>query len=555
MGQLEVEFAGAREGSGPVTLGQANVLEWIGEQEQERSDILCRFVPVPAGRGLEDVRESLAVLLARHESLRTTVQPGPQAVQTVARSGTLVAEIHEGDTEPVLRERIAGTRFDFGRDLPLRVAISTRDGEPHVVALALSHLAADFASMELLAAQFARMLADPAERVAGPLALQPLDQAEHESQPPARRRAGSALRFWETQLRRMPQAMFSHPPLGPAGCREGYLKSRAAGLVLPSLVARTGVSHSTVLLAMAATLLAVRTGNPRGALVSICGNRFRPGTASYVGTIAQDALVPFELGSSTVDDAVRGVRLATMNAYRYSQFDARKLWPVMDAVADERGTRFQRDCVFNDVGAHQEDRVTDPAPVDLEEVAGALPDTAFQWLPASSYPVACYFTVIRAGREVELALYGDTRYLPEPDIEAFLRGVEALVVASATRPVPVAEVASLTGITPVERGAGWVCRDSCWVEVAAVQRLLDDVLDGPARVFDHGGELVAYVTGSVTPREAHVRCLAALPGRYTTVAPNRYVVVARAPGDLTDRAAWSAQPVLAEGTGRSGETA
>ncbi|MEV6235582.1 condensation domain-containing protein [Lentzea sp. NPDC051838] len=555
MGQLEVEFTGSREGSTPVTLGQANVLEWIGEQEQERSDILCRFVPVPDGCGLEDIRESLAVLLARHESLRTTVQPGPEAVQTVVSEGTLVAEIHEGDTEPALRERIAGTRFDFGRDLPLRVAISTRDGSPHVVALALSHLAADFASMELLAGQFGQMLEDPAARTVGTPAVQPLDQAEHESQSPARRRAESALRFWETQLRRMPQAMFSHPPLGPAGCREGYLKSRAAGLVLPSLVARTGVSHSTVLLALAATLLAVRTGNPLGALVSICGNRFRPGMASYVGTIAQDALVPFELSSSTVDDVVRGVRLATMNAYRYSQFDARKLWPVMDAVADERGTRFQRDCVFNDVGAHQEDRVIDPAPPNLGEVAGALADTAFQWLPATSYPVACYFTVIRAGREVELALYGDTRYLPEPDIEAFLRGVEALVVASAERPVPVAEVAVLTGISPIERGAGWVYRDACWVEIAAVQLLLDEVVDGPARVFDHDGELVAYVTEPVTPREVHVRCLAALPGRYTTVAPSRYVVVSCAPTDLTDQAAWAAQPVVAAGTGRSAEIA
>ena len=153
MGLLEVEFTGLRAGSGPVTLGQANVLEWIGAREQERSEVLCSFVPVPAGRGVEDVRASLAILLARHEALRTTVEPGPPATQTVRGSGRLAAELHEidgADVESVLRERIVARRFDFGRDLPFRVAVATRDGVPYLVALALSHLAGDFASIAMV---------------------------------------------------------------------------------------------------------------------------------------------------------------------------------------------------------------------------------------------------------------------------------------------------------------------------------------------------------------------------------------------------------------------
>src|SRR5207244_664128 len=114
MGQLEVEFSGRRSSSGPVTLGQANVLEWIGAQEQERSEILCQFVAWPDGRGLEDIRECLAILLRRHEALRTTVSPGPPPTQTVARDGRLAAELHEldGEVETVLRDRIAAVRFD-----------------------------------------------------------------------------------------------------------------------------------------------------------------------------------------------------------------------------------------------------------------------------------------------------------------------------------------------------------------------------------------------------------------------------------------------------------
>ena len=548
MGPLRVDFTGARGGEGPVTLGQGNVLEWIGAQRQERSDILCRFVPVPEGVTPADIADVLAVLIARHEALRTTIIPGDRAKQVVATEGVLTVELAEldgPDVEPVLRERLAAQPFDYGVDLPLRVAVATRDGVPHLVALALSHLATDFASISLVAAQLAAMLADPALRVVGPTAHQPLDQAALEATEPARRRAEGALRFWETQLRRMPQCMFSVPVVGPEGCREGYLKSRAAGLALPAIVARTGVSHSTVLLALAATLLAVRTGNPRGALVSICGNRFRPGMADYVGTIAQDALVPFELGESTVDDVVRGVRLATMNAYRYSQFEAKRLWPRMDGVALERGTRFQRDCVFNDVGAHGEERPVDAAPL----ASGDVPDSVFTWLPATSYPVAFYFTVISAGHDVELALYADTRYLPPADIEGFLRGVEALLVASGTREVPVGEVAAITGIAPVERGEGWALVDSCWVELAEVREVLEEATGGPAAVFG-STDLVGYVVADEKPQAVHEKCLALLPGRYTAMTPGRYVVCASAPDDLTDLDAWRAMPVVEEGTGR-----
>jgi condensation domain-containing protein len=548
MGQLRVDFTGARGGEAPVTLGQGNVLEWIGAQRQERSDILCRFIPAPDGVTPTDIADVLAVLMARHEALRTTIVPGDRAKQVVATEGTLTVELTEldgPDVEAVLRERLAAQPFDYGEDLPLRVAIATRAGAPHLVALALSHLATDFASISLVAAQLAAMLADPALRVIGPPAHQPLDQAALESTEPARRRADGALRFWETQLRRMPQCVFSVPITGPPGCREGYLKSRAAGLALPAIVARTGVSHSTVLLAVAATLLAVRTGNPRGALISICGNRFRPGMSEFVGTIAQDALVPFELGESTVDAVIRGVRLATMNAYRYSQFEAKRLWPRMDGVALDRGTRFQRDCVFNDVGAHGEERLIDPTPpteVDVEE-------SVFTWLPATSYPVAFYFTVISAAHDVELALYADTRYLPPHDIEGFLRGVEALLVASATREVPVEEVSAITGITPVNRGQGWALIDSCWVEVAEVRKVLEEATGGPAAVFGTT-ELTGYVVADEKPQAIHEKCVALLPGRYTAMAPGRYVVCTTAPTDPTDLAAWRTMPVLEEGTGR-----
>jgi hypothetical protein len=134
-----------------------------------------------------------------------------------------------------------------------------------------------------------------------------------------------------------------------------------------------------------------------------------------------------------------------------------------------------------------------------------------------------------------------------------LRGVERLVVASATGPVAIADVPAVSGITPVRRGSGWLHHRCGWVELAAVQRLLDDVLDTPARVFTVDGALVAYVAAdeTVPPHEVHARCVAGLDGRYTTIAPERYVICGQSPGNPDDLDAWAALPVLATGSGRT----
>jgi hypothetical protein len=102
---------------------------------------------------------------------------------------------------------------------------------------------------------------------------------------------------------------------------------------------------------------------------------------------------------------------------------------------------------------------------------------------------------------------------------------------------------------PVERGDGWARVDSCWVELARVREVLEEATGGVAAVFG-SEELVGYVVADEKPQAIHEKCVALLPGRYTAMAPGRYVVCSTAPDDLTDLAAWQAVPVLAEGTGR-----
>src|SRR5262249_42888884 len=100
----------------------------------------------------------------------------------------------------------------------------------------------------------------------------------------------------------------------------------------------------------------------------------------------------------------------------------------------------------------------------------------------------------------------------------------------------------------------WLLVDHCWVELAEVQRVLDEAF-GPetSRVFADadGRRLVAYLARSESvrdPAQAHARCMAALVGHPTAIAPRHYVVCAAMP---TDPADWSAWPVLQAASGRS----
>jgi hypothetical protein len=191
---------------------------------------------------------------------------------------------------------------------------------------------------------------------------------------------------------------------------------------------------------------------------------------------------------------------------------------------------------------------------------------------------------MRVDEELVLgALTTDSGRVPRADIEALLRGVERLLVAAAVDDVSMDRVAEITGACPSVRDDGWLLVDSCWIELAEAQRLLDDALPAcGARIFPVPGAgtsaghsaghsagdgdevgLVAYLTpgaGVRTPAQAHAACMTALRGsgraeppdgvRFTAMAPARYVICDSAPGDPCDLAAWRRRRVLAEGTGR-----
>jgi len=135
-----------------------------------------------------------------------------------------------------------------------------------------------------------------------------------------------------------------------------------------------------------------------------------------------------------------------------------------------------------------------------------------------------------------------------------LLAVERLLAAAAHGDVPGGRMPGLIGLEPLAGTPGRILVDHCWVDVAAVQRLVDAaVAPAAARVFASAGgrPLVAFLTATGTtrtPQQAHARCMAALADHPTAITPRHYVICRAAPADPADPAAWPAP--LAAGTGR-----
>jgi hypothetical protein len=577
---VRTRFAAGPDWSGPPTLGQRNVLAWIERQRVERSDVIWSVLPAPAGTDLDAIAGAARTLLLRHEGLRTTYSrtADGEPVQRVAGRGELDIEVLEDVPEAELPtvvdlDETWKRPFDLSTDLGFRVVVHTRAGHPILVLLVVSHLAADYATVQILNREFLDLLEHPedAEAAEGGRSHQPRDQAARELSPAGLRRAEASLRHWGTVMRKAPQCMFALPPHpdGFPGQRQGVLRSRAAALAIDLVAARTGASRSTVLFAAAAALLAHLTGNDSCVLASLSSNRFAPGTRDYVGTIAQDALAHLEIGE-TFDEAVHRAGTATMRAYTHAQYDATRLYAVMGEVEYERGTRFHRDCVFSDLSVHR----GSAGPTDADTgTAAAGPDRAisaadlsaltdeseFAFVTELSRPALVQFEVFEAGSRATLVLLADTRYLPPDEIERFLRGAERLLVAAAGRVVAIAEFGEVTGIPAPVRGEGWIRVDGCWVQPEAVQRLMDELdLVKAARVLVEdadGGEprLTAYVVPADPATglgDLHLAAVAHLRDRFTAIAPQRYILCADLPDDGDDPAAWRRLEPLAEGSGR-----
>jgi hypothetical protein len=286
----------------------------------------------------------------------------------------------------------------------------------------------------------------------------------------------------------------------------------------------------------------------------LSSNRFERHLVNYVGSLAQGSMATVEIAGKSLDELASHTWTAVMEANRHARYDRAKQ-AVMDKLTEhERGLRFNYDPLFNNLVPESWSGLTAGVGLQPEHIDVALARTELRWHPMPSNETPIRFTLNQIDGCLRLdAWSGDAGLVPRAELESVLLAVERLLAAAAHGDVAYGRMPEIIGLEPI---AGTrVLVDHCWVDVADVQRLVDDAV-GPAaaRVFASAGgrPLVAHLTatGDIrTPEQAHARCMAALARHPTAITPRYYVICRTAPSDLADPAAWP--PPLAAGTGRA----
>jgi len=568
MPSIPVEFAGERAGEGPLTLGQLDVYTWATSAPDLTYATLYAELPVPAMVSVDDLAEAAAMLIARHESLRTTYAPGEPPRQRVAASGVQMLEacsLSEGQWGPQDRPAVAEVLIRWLRESPdparrpVRIAVAIAPGPgDQVIACAagFTHVAMDQGSIEILKRDFAGLLGDPARRPAGRPGHQPLDQAELEATPAERHRADAALAHLRDQTQRIPRCLYILPGARASGESLAVeLSSAAAAMAVRQVAARTRISRSAIVLAAICAVIARRASYPELVFPLVSSNRFERHLVNYVGALAQLAIATVEIGERSFDELVRHTWTTVMEASRHARYDAANRDAMLEMIEHERGLRLDFDPLFNSLVPESWSGLTAGVGFQPEEIDTALARTRLRWRPMPDGRASIRFSLHQVDGCLRLDVWsGDAGLVPRAELESVLLAVERLLVAAAHGDVAGSRMPEVIGLEPITGTSDRIRVDHCWVDVAAVQRLVDEaVAPAVAHVFASAGgrPLVAHLaaTDAVrTPEQAHARCMAALAHHPTAITPRHYVICRTAPPDPADPTAWPAP--LATGTGR-----
>jgi hypothetical protein len=565
---IPVEFTGERAGEGPLTLGQLDLYNWLSENPDHLYVILCVELPVLEVVPVGDVAEAVGVLIARHESLRTTYLPGEQPRQRVAAAGVQLLEVcslGEGRWGPQDRPAAAEALVRWVRESadpgrrPVRIAVAIAPGAGDQViacAAALSHQAVDNDSIEILKRDFAGLLGDPARRQAGPARHQPLDQAELEATPAERRKADAALDHLREGLRRMPRCLYAVPGARASGESLAVeMSSVAAAMAVRQIAARTRTSRASVVLAAICAVVARRASYPELVIPLSSSNRFEPHLVNYVGSLAQGTIATVKIAGRSFDELARHTWTAAIEASQHGRYDEAKRGAMVRLIGHERGLRRNFGPWFNSLVPESWSGLTAGVGFQAPPIGVALTRTELRWrpMPVSGTPIQFRLNQIDGCLRLD-AWSGDAGLAPRAELESVLLAVERLLAAAAHNDVPGSQMPAIIGLDPLPGSPSRMLIDYSWVDIADVQRLVDDAIaPAVARVFASAGgrPLVACLTATDTvrtPVQAHDRCMAALPHHPTAITPRHYVICGNAPSDPDDPTAWPAP--LATGSGR-----
>ncbi|MFH8290081.1 MupA/Atu3671 family FMN-dependent luciferase-like monooxygenase [Streptomyces sp. NPDC018059] len=312
---------------------------------QERFWFLAQMAPDEASplvhvavrlRGALDeaaLTSAVAAVVARHEALRTRfAEVSGTAFQVVEDSVDVVLERLEGTEEelPSLLRAAAARPFDLSRAPLLRALLVRLGAEDHVLLLAVHHIVADGASMELVAEEVSAHYGggEPAEEPA----LHYADYSTWQREQLTAQALEEGLGFWREHLAGAPELLEL-----PADRTRPAMQSYAGathrfelGEELASALVRFGAERgATPFMTMLAAFLAfVHRGTGRGDLVvgTPVTDRPDPALERVVGSFTNTLPIRSQVdGALSFGELVDRVRADALACYPYADVPFEKL--------------------------------------------------------------------------------------------------------------------------------------------------------------------------------------------------------------------------------------
>jgi hypothetical protein len=423
--QIMVAFAGEGAGEGELSWGQKE--NWVRVVRERNWLPLGGPQPLPAGTTVEDIVGQLRYIMSRYQSMRTRLRldNDGRPTQVVFGSGEIPLEIIDaGDADPdevaaAVCDRYRRTELDFTAEWPLRMGLIHRGGQPTHTATMISHVAADAAGIFILMDELAARRSTPVTGMA------PLAQALWQRSPAGRRHNDAAMRYWEGVLRTIEPRRFHQRREHSPRFWHGEFTSAALLPAVRAIAAASGLGTSTVFLTAFAVALGDITGINPVVVRPIVGNRFRPGLAGVVCTVAQAGVCVLDVADVPFDEALRRVQRAVINAYKYAYFDHEDLVALRARITAERGAPIETACFLNDRQGVLGQRETEPVP--------RADRGTFRWVHSQDDPPAePLFVEIDdlADEAIRVSLFVDTRSMSLADVASLAHGMESIVLAA-----------------------------------------------------------------------------------------------------------------------------
>jgi len=166
-------------------------------------------------------------------------------------------------------------------------------------------------------------------------------------------------------------------------------------------------------------------------------NRFRTGLADVIAPVAQNSVLTIDVADTTIDEVVGRARGAAMTAGMRAYCDPDEIGDLMARLDAERGYPATVTCRVNDQRAMvlRADERPDPAEVTPELIRQGREESTLTWIgPRENVHEQANILIENRSDLVSLYVIWDLWSLSPEQVEAVLRGVEAIAIEAAFDP-------------------------------------------------------------------------------------------------------------------------